>query len=449
MRMLRCVMLGALALQSPSVFSQEVWVGRPTVGDYVRRDVHQLLTAFVELQRASVEKEILTQDIVKARKAFFATAANPERRAEVAKQFALLLTKKDLFYFAMYVGLGTDGQGIEVVKAVDVISRGAVDGGIFPEVFREYLAWVNGIRSSLGFSGDSALGGLSGRAVTALQDKAAVAKAFQDSEHLYAKYVEARDRAEIERFNNRRARGQNLASFQAAIEAAQLPDGDRKLHSKNVVLFNVDRHANTSNLGNDLRRRQFSEFLTAAKATGPLQLIECAYGPMTAQENGASWTLVYQTYRFWYRASPKGLEEVVGWKRGTFPPGGGYERSYLSLPIALDECGETRTRTDEAVKQLLAAQRAAPPSQPSAMGARDLRKPSPTDATAVEPETRPADAASEQHARRVADPRQCAASAAQLERERERVQAAPPQLAARYQARLQSLEHAHARRCSG
>lgn len=335
MRKLCCVILGSLALQSPSVFSQEVWVGRPTVGDYVRRDVHQLVTAFVELQRAGVEKEVLTQDIVKARKAFFATAASPERRAEVAKEFALLLNKKDIYYFAMYTSQGTDSRGINTVKALDVISRGAVDGGIFPEAFREYLAWVNGIRSSLGFSGDSALGALSGKAMTALQDKAAVAKAFQDNEPLHAKYVEARDRAEIERFTKQRQLNQDLRAANQRIAGAKAADGSFKLDSESTVPLQMAFH-----IRGDLLAKMPQQWNVSIRslAVAKTPVLECHYGPVSASDSGQPR---FETHKFWHATVPPTLG-------GFFPVNNGAlgfaKFDNLDKNIALAACPPTNTQ---------------------------------------------------------------------------------------------------------
>ena len=436
--LVRVLAVATLCL-SMSAAAQEVWIGRPTIGDHLR---HQLGQAIQHQQNAVRAKKEFTADIASARKAFFATAAKPETRAAVEKRFAELLLGKDYIYLAGILTTGTGKASHKQAWALQMITGGELDGGIAPPARPAFDAWVNAVRTSLGARSPDE--------VLFLLDREQLVAALNANVDRYEAYKVLRDQFEIDSFNNRRALGQSAAPVMAAVEAATLPNGDRKLHSKKVVLFGLGRLTDTSTLKDDQRRRQFSEFLAAAKAAGPQQVIECAYGPMTAHADGATWTLVYQTYRFWYRTVPKGLEEVVSWKRGTFPPGGGYDLSYLSWPMALDECGETRNRIDELTKQHLQARRAAPPSQASAMGVRDLRNPAPSsDATADAQQTRPAGAAPEQQARRPPDPRQCAALAAQLERERAQAQAAPPQYAARFQARLQSREDAYARVCSG
>lgn len=77
--------------------------------------------------------------------------------------------------------------------------------------------------------------------------------------------------------------------------------------------------------------------------------------------------LVYQTYRFWYRAVPRALEQAVSQNRGMFFPGSGYDRNYLGWAMAIDDCGSTRSRTDQAIQDHAAAKRASPAVQPSAM----------------------------------------------------------------------------------
>lgn len=447
-RRLLFALVGALALYSPLGLSQEVWIGRPTVGDYVRRDVQQLLTAYVELQKASVDKVYLSEDLAKARKAFFATAREPESREAAAKEFERLLRKKDLYYFQLYVTYGTDSPGIERVQMIDRLSRGAVDGGIFPEAFDAYLAWVNAFRKSLGFSGNGAFGAFSSQAFVS-GDQAALRKAFEENEPLYAGYAKARDRAESDRFTNARALHQDRQASRQRIAGARAPDGSWKLDNEASVPLQMAHH-----IRGDLLVKMPPEWNAALRtlARNRTPVLECHYGPVGMGDSG---TPQFETHQFWHGNVPPGLSDFLPLNNGAL---GFAKHDHLDLDLALAACPRTNAEA------LAVASAKGPGVAPHAAvpGGDSTTRPRVPPSPAMQPErnTAPAvrpDAGSIQSARiaeqqahqTAARARQCAAMRSNIDRTRESATAIPPQHAARRLAQVARMEQAYGQQCGG
>lgn len=445
---LQFVFLAALTLCAPPGFAQDVWIGRPTIGDYIRRDVQRILTAYLELQKASVDKVYLSQDIAKARKEFFARASKPESRDEAAKEFERLLHKKDLYYFGLYVTYGTDASGIEHVRALDMMSRGAIDGGVFPEVFDEYLAWVNAFRQSLGFSGNGAFGAFSSQAFVS-GDQAAFRKALEDSEPLYVSYAKARDRAEIERFTKSRQLQQDRQAGQQRIAGARAPDGSWNLDNEANVPLQMANHIRGALLV-QMPQEWNAAIRTLARNQTPV--LECHYGPVGMHDSGAP---TFETHKFWHTRVPAGLADFFPLNNGAI---GFAKYDNLDLDLALSSCPPTSAQAQQlaSAKDTGAIPRPAMPGGDA--GAR--AQPSPrTNALPPQPPAPPprSDPAAIQAARNAeqqarqdnARTRQCAAMRSNIDRTREAAAAVPPQHAARRLEQVMRMEQAYGQRCGG
>jgi len=437
--------VGTLALYAVPSVAQEIWIGRPTIGDYIRRDVQNLLNSYVELQRAGQDKVYLTQDIAKAREAFFATSQSPRTREEVGRQFAKLLQKKDLYYFGMYVTYGTDPQGIQRVKVLDAISKGAVDGGIHPEVLGDYLAWVNGFRASLGFSGDSVSGGLSSEALIS-QNHAAFAKAFKDNMPLYAKYQEARDAAEMDRFLKQRKLNQEVRANREKIANAKAPDGSYKLDNESTVPLGAHhiRGDRLSQMGPQWEAR------VRALAGARTPVLECHYGPIGMWEEGR---LKFSTYTFWYGTVPAVLAVLADFFSVNNGALGSGKDDNLDKNIALPSCPST-----EAQAVVIAASDDVEPTAIHDRGARSTTssagQPQPRESSAPGAEKdasgvpTPSTRADEhQDPRAASKARQCASLRASVGRARQAAAGVPPYLLARKMAQLARMEQSYAQQC--
>ena len=396
--------------------AQEVWIGRTTIGDIIHRDAVEVIKSIQELQRASVSAKQFSTEIEQARREFFASVPDSAERARAEKRFAELLQQKDIHYLGLSYMSSVGGSA---VKTLEIMSGTQIDGGIPQAAQAAFDAWASAVRK-----------------VVALEiTEARVAMAIVANQHLYEEYKILRDKAEMHAMNNLRARMQGYSAIRAAIDDGLLPDGDRKLASHKVVQFDPSRHLNRNALGNKPNQRRFSELLAAATAAAPLQVLECAYGPMSATENGGSWTLVYSVYRLWYRVVPQGLEEMIASNQAALLVGGGYERNYLYTALALENCGETRTQVDTLLEEHAKTRRAAL-TQSSAM------------AFPASAQERKAivDAA---NARRLAaaNERACAGAERQLASVRQHAEGASSAQLAAAQRRIEALESTMAAKC--
>lgn len=115
--------------------------------------------------------------------------------------------------------------------------------------------------------------------------------------------------------------------------------------------------------------------------------------------------------------------------------GVGYERNYFYMALALETCGETRTRVDALLEEHAKTRRAAP-AQPSAMA---------FPATAQERKAL-VDAANV-HRLAAANERACAGTERQLASVRQRAEGASSAQLAAVQRRIEALERTMAAKC--
>ena len=412
----------ALALSvTTAAVAQDVWIGRPTIGDVHRHQISELILA---QRQASQSKSQFNSDIARARADFFKTASTPDSRADAEKRFADLLQAKDLMYLST---LAIEGTGVDASKrteAIHMVTGGQIDGGIPQQARPAFDRWVNAVRQNLGARSPNEL------LWVWHQDQ--WIKAITASTDSYERYKAERDKAEIDAYNKRRASAAGYASpawasVKAAMEAGRNPDGSRNLHNKTIVAFNPQQHLNLGAAKNPATYRKVRDIAATWAGSDGLQVIECAYGPMEAQENGpGKWTLIYDHLRFWYRTVPQRLDEMIAENRSALAFSHGRDATHLYM--AIDDCGAT----NEGTRAMILANhaRAVPPeSMEKTMERRRAE---------VEAQQAERTAASRE--------RMCARSAARIEQVRQQTAAAG---GLRRQQQLQAMERNHSQACGG
>jgi hypothetical protein len=210
----------------------DTWIGRPTIGDYIRRDIAEISKAQQEVVRSKTE---FNAQIAKARKAFLATASDPKARAEAEKIFADFLFAKDLTYATMFLTEGFSEESRSRSAGLDFFTGGAIDNGIPEDGQAAFEDWVNGIRTSLGAKNSKQLLFLTDADVDKFR------KALEANEPLYNKYKVLRDRQEINGGISQKEmlRRSEAARVAKSVEAAKAADGGARLHKEEVKPLDV------------------------------------------------------------------------------------------------------------------------------------------------------------------------------------------------------------------
>lgn len=420
-----CVAALLLTMSSRSE-AQDVWVGRPTVGDYVQRDIGEVVKALQQVQQAGRVKAQWGAEIAAARKAFFATSGTPGQRQAAEKRFAELLLQKDnyLLMMALVTGMGgpSPAGGMSLDKAFAAISGGELDGGVAQSAQPSFDRWVAAMRASLG------------RLITLTEQT--LAQAIVANAPLYEQYKVERDKAEFDAFKNRRALAAGYAPIKAAIDSGRNPDGSRKLIGKTIVDFNPRQHLRLGASADPANDRKLLGIAAASNGPGGPQILECVYGPASAKSSGPSWTLIYERYRFWYRAVPQWVDAMTAANIGALHFKGP-DRDETHLRMALDACPESTHDAREIMTQYYTSRPA--PAQTHAPSVEERR------AKMEERRAQSAARASERSAS--AREKMCARSAARVEQVRQQAATAAPAQALRMQQQLQAVERNHARSC--
>lgn len=183
----------AAALSVTSAASQGViWIGRPTVADYIGYSFREGVQSFMELRQQMVRFGV---EIEEARRAYFAAPAS--NRAAAGDKFGELLFQKDLLMAMGRVSVANEKD--DLVSSLMALSNGGrpPDGGIPPVARRAFSRWVSAIRMAAG----TGFGGI--------PDPAKFALAIKNSASLkeYEDYRRLRDQAEWDEYEASRNGG--------------------------------------------------------------------------------------------------------------------------------------------------------------------------------------------------------------------------------------------------
>jgi hypothetical protein len=438
--------IGAAAPLSAQVV-QQVWIGRPTIGDHIRHSIVQA----IELQRQAVKaKGEFNAQLQQARFDFFATARQPDKRADAEKRFANLLYAKDLVYMGLLI---TEGTGEQSRKRSDLMHRmtgGDIDGGI-PEPAREaFDAWVNKVRANLGARNPNQ--------PVFVFDQATLLRATDASADSYAAYKQLRDQFEFDRFNNPKTFG-----------SARTAGANHPLHKagQGTLDLLLDMRYDRLSDNEPLRDR------LSALAKGGQAVLRCAYGPIEVRADG---TQRYEELRFWFKRPPDDINGLIAadttngmvrmrtrsaltacpptsdeaWaalghpragSAGATSAGIGGGTAPAASPAAPRTLEETNKMAEQQRRQMQEQREASAARQREQYEAQRQR------AEAQLQAQRDAAAARQQAQRDATQQRQCAAIEAQIERLRAQMQAMPPVHAARREPQLQAMERSRAERC--
>lgn len=268
--------------------AQEYWIGKPTIGDYVHRDVKAVISAHQNLVGAKAE---FNTKIAAARKAFLATAAKPAERAKVTKHFADLLFIKDYTNLSFYIFDGITPQNVRRIELLDAVSGGPVDAGIPRAAWSRFEDWVNGVRSSLGATHLDSQVWLVGADSLNRTERALAA-----NEALYLQYKKVRDFEEIRRFDKEFGR--------VPAEGGVSADGSLRYNTHEVKpldpRFDLKRPEGR-NLDWELQK-----MLIRARESGQM-ILHCSYGPMLT----ADGKIDFAKYEYWFKAAPTDIEAML------------------------------------------------------------------------------------------------------------------------------------------
>jgi hypothetical protein len=174
-------------LTASSAFADTViWIGRPTVQDYMAYSARQAIEGYQQLQQ---QIAVFNAQIADARQAYF--AAPPANRATLGDKFGELLLQKDLLIAMPDVMTGGGDQAKAVTGLMLLANKGNLpDGGIPPSARAAFGQWVTALQMRAGSS--------FGR----MPDPVKASQAMLDGGNLeaYEKYRRLRDQAEFDEF---------------------------------------------------------------------------------------------------------------------------------------------------------------------------------------------------------------------------------------------------------
>jgi hypothetical protein len=181
------------AAASTSSLADVVWIGQPTVRDYMAYNAQKAIEGYVELGKQMAQFEARISD---ARRAYFAAPASG--RAAAGDRFGQMLLEKDLLIAWPQVMGGDDAMAKLATNLMSLSNNGRPpDGGIPPSARPAFNSWVSTMRMKAG----SAFGPAA--------DPVRAAAALKSGEGLdeYEKYRRLRDQAEWDEFEAQRAGG--------------------------------------------------------------------------------------------------------------------------------------------------------------------------------------------------------------------------------------------------
>jgi hypothetical protein len=285
----------AVGLAMPMVAAADVWVGKPTIGDYVRRDFKDLLQA----QQAAVgEKAKFNIEIAEARKAFLATASTPAKRAQAGQRFGELLFAKDLLYGVGLMQEGVSDAAWNRINGLHAISGGPLDNGIMPDALPLYHQWINAVRT--------ALGARSRTQYILITNPDRLREALDASSAQYRIYTDKRDALEISKPADDARRAAEAEALRKKITAATAADGGSAINSQSTQRLGDGIHWHGDRDTPPLRRMLFQ-----ARDAGQ-QVLQCRYGPSLNSRGEES----YAQYTFWFESQPANIRQMVAMDSG-------------------------------------------------------------------------------------------------------------------------------------
>ncbi|WP_286561546.1 hypothetical protein [Variovorax brevis] len=180
------------ALSASSALADVIWIGQPTLRDYMAYNVQKAIEGFVQMREQMAQFEA---QVTEARRAYFAAPAS--NRGAAGDRFGQMLFEKDLM-IAWPKVIGTDEQGQLLANFMALANNGRPpDGGIAPSARQAFNRWVSAIRFSTG-------GGFG-----STPDPVKTAHALQSSDSMkeYEAYRRLRDQAEWDDFEAQRSGG--------------------------------------------------------------------------------------------------------------------------------------------------------------------------------------------------------------------------------------------------
>lgn len=268
------MMLGAVAFVASPAMAVDGWIGAPTAADYFRKNLQDSIKSAGEVSKEAGKFE---SKIESARQAYW--LASPDKKDAAAKSFSDLLLSKDLYFATIQVADGINDHSAAVNQMVAALNRGhQLDGGIPPTASPAFLAWVRGLRSSMGARNDNAI---------VFVEPAAFNKALQDNTDAYDRYRTDRDRAEANK-------------WRSANPPPQEEVGKRPLRGPGKLL------SVKSAFPANPRSSHFTDQLSKASAEGA-NVMRCFYGPSF----DAQGTQVYISFDFWIPKAPSNLEVLM------------------------------------------------------------------------------------------------------------------------------------------
>ena len=135
----------AVAFSATGACADVIWIGRPTVRDYIAYNVQKSIEAYRQLQGQIAQFEVQIAD---ARQAYFAAPASS--RDAAGDRFGQLLFQKDLL-IAWPKVMGDDASSRAVANLMTLANNGRPpDGGIPPSARQAFNQWVAAMRFNAG-----------------------------------------------------------------------------------------------------------------------------------------------------------------------------------------------------------------------------------------------------------------------------------------------------------
>ncbi|MGF6527892.1 hypothetical protein [Variovorax sp. PvP013] len=290
----RVLALSCALLTASSAFSFDHWIGRPTMGDYMRASVQDAIASAQQYQKAIGSFQ---GDIDRSRKAFF--EASRWNRAAAGDEFGKYLFAKDIMIATPMLanGFSDHAQGVGRLFAALNGNR-VVDGGIRPTARASYEAWIRAMRTSMGARGETDV---------VFMNQAKFMAALQSSQDVYNTYRQERDLAE--------SRGWRSLNPPEAERVGSRPlrrPGEEITVVMSLTLERIEQAFMTSEVD-------------VAQKAGARRL-RCEYGP-SYDENGVEQ---FGRYDFWKGKPPPNIARLMAFD--SHAPGGVRDQAVSSCP---------------------------------------------------------------------------------------------------------------------
>lgn len=291
---------------------------RLRIGEYQARQVVDALQALATARQEQRDVNVL---IAGTRQAYFASAPGSRERAQIGHQFAELLLAKDQYFFSHLLTQGTGERGQRHVNGMQTLMGGALDGGIPAALRGDFIAWVDGVRASMGVRSPDHL--------VIAPPQRELERALRDNMAAYERYAARRDQHEHE--------AHALQLRVAAQRAALTPAGREALSGSEQGVFDPrDDVVSAARMSAEL------DGLLGGLWKAKQGVLRCTYGPYAIHDNGQP---LYELHRFWLGSAPAEIDALLA-----ADPAG--RLGPLATRDALAACPTTRTAAKAAVLSL-------------------------------------------------------------------------------------------------